>query len=143
MTLGGGYGWLSARHGLTIDNLVQAIVVTADGSVLIANDTTNSDLFWAIRGGGSNFGVVTELVFLLHEQRRTVFGGLLAYPLPKLGQLVDVIREWSADLRDDAGLHLVLVKGPPGNISYHPTCTVAMVSGLIKSRRTCVGLCVL
>ncbi|TFK28997.1 FAD-binding domain-containing protein [Coprinopsis marcescibilis] len=79
LTLGGGFGWLSGRHGLTIDNLKQATIVTSSGDILTVNATQHPDVFWAIRGGGSNFGVVTEFVFHMHPQRARVFAGELVY----------------------------------------------------------------
>ncbi|KAI0332484.1 FAD-binding domain-containing protein [Cubamyces sp. BRFM 1775] len=96
LALGAGYGWLSGAHGLTIDNIVQATVVTADGSVRTASKTENADLLWGIRGAGPNFGVVTEFVLQLHPQRRTVFGGLIFFTADKLHQLLDVTRDWWA-----------------------------------------------
>ncbi|KAM5534865.1 hypothetical protein V8D89_011420 [Ganoderma adspersum] len=94
LILGGGYGWLSGAHGLAIDNLVQATVVTADGSILTANEKENADLFWAIRGAGSNFGVVTEFVLQLHPQRRTIFCGLAIFTPDKLEALLDITQAW-------------------------------------------------
>ncbi|EJD01263.1 uncharacterized protein FOMMEDRAFT_169418 [Fomitiporia mediterranea MF3/22] len=94
LTLGEGYGRLSGEHGLTIGNLVQATVVVADGSILTANETENGDLFWAIRGGGCNFGVVTEFVFKLYEQRRTIYAGVLIYPPSLVNTLIQALNNW-------------------------------------------------
>ena len=96
LTLGGGYGWLTPRHGLTIDNLLQATIVTSSGAAVTCSNKVNPDLFWAIRGGGCNFGVCTEFVFKLHPQRRTVYAGVLFYPAlkEKLEELVKVTTEW-------------------------------------------------
>ncbi|ASR39302.1 FAD-linked oxidase [Prauserella marina] len=79
-TLGGGIGWLVRRYGLTMDNLIGADVVTADGGYLRADDDHNPDLFWALRGGGGNFGVVTSFDYRLHDIGRTVYSGLVFYP---------------------------------------------------------------
>jgi FAD/FMN-containing dehydrogenase len=80
LTLGGGFGWLSRRYGMTIDNLVGADIVTADGELRHASATSNEDLFWAIRGGGGNFGVVTQFEYALHEVGPLVYGGLVVLP---------------------------------------------------------------
>jgi len=96
LTLGGGYGWLSGLHGLVLDNLVQAIVVGASGEKFVASKTTNPDLFWGIRGGGSNFGVVSEFTYKLHPQRRTVFAGMATYPPSKLDELFATAEKWWA-----------------------------------------------
>ncbi len=80
-TTGGGYGWTSSKHGLTCDNLVSAEVVTADGRVVTASQDENEDLFFGIRGGSGNFGIVTRFDFRLHELGPTVFGGLAIWPV--------------------------------------------------------------
>ncbi|OCH95988.1 FAD-binding domain-containing protein [Obba rivulosa] len=94
LIVGGGYGWLSGKYGLAIDNLVQATVVTANGSILTANATENSDLFWGIRGGGCNFGVVTEFVLKLHPQRRTIYAGFVVFSPDKLQAIASAVQTW-------------------------------------------------
>ncbi|KAH8114756.1 FAD-binding domain-containing protein [Phellopilus nigrolimitatus] len=96
LTLGGGYGYLASEHGYTCDNLLQAKMVLANGSIVTANETENEDLFWAIRGGGSNFGVCTEFVFRLHEQRKTVYAGILAFPGPLAVESLRTLEKWLA-----------------------------------------------
>ncbi|KAG6835269.1 hypothetical protein H0H93_003257 [Arthromyces matolae] len=114
LVLGGGYGWLSAEHGLAIDNLVQATVVTADGSILNANESENPDLFFGIRGGGSNFGVVTELVLRLHPQRKTVYAGPLIFAPPALEKLVDLTAKWWEGAGEKESMMQALTMGPDG-----------------------------
>ncbi|KAF8060168.1 hypothetical protein FPV67DRAFT_1453295 [Lyophyllum atratum] len=115
LTLGGGYGWLSSQHGMVVDNLVQATVVTADGSILTANDYVHSDLFFGIRGGGSNFGVVTEFVYRLHRQRPTVYAGMLAFPPSVLEKLIEVTGTWWENAGQKEAMIQVLGPGPDGN----------------------------
>ncbi|TFK22892.1 FAD binding domain-containing protein [Coprinopsis marcescibilis] len=115
LTLGGGYGWLSGQHGLVSDNLQQATVVTADGTIRTVNDTENAELFWAIRGGGSNFGVVTEFVFRLHPQREKVFGGRAMYGSDKIEALIEVTREWLPRIKENEGIFQTAVTMPDGN----------------------------
>ena len=91
LTLGGGYGWLSGEHGLTIDNLVAVQMVLADGSIITANEMKNADLFWAVRGAGHSFGITTEFTYRVHPQKEVVFGGQLALIPPKLPQLIEYI----------------------------------------------------
>ena len=80
LTLGGGLGWLMGKHGFTIDNLISADIVTADGQLRKASAKDHADLFWALRGGGGNFGVVTSLEYRLHPVSE-VLGGMVIYPL--------------------------------------------------------------
>ncbi|KAF8639953.1 hypothetical protein AX17_001203 [Amanita inopinata Kibby_2008] len=112
LTLGGGFGWLTGSHGLALDNVVQATVVTADGSVLTASETENPHLFFGIRGGGCNFGVITQFVLKLHPQRPTVFAGLLVYPLTLWEKVVNIAAEWWPKVGEKEGMLLLLTKGP-------------------------------
>ena len=100
LTLSGGIGWLRSRHGLAIDNVVSAEVVTADGRVIRANATENADLFWALRGGGGNFGVVTEFEFALHPVGPTV---MFAAPILPIEAGAGPIRTWRDFLADKHG----------------------------------------
>ena len=99
LTLGGGIGWLRNKYGLSCDNLISAEVVTADGSVLTANDKENADLFWALRGGGGNFGVVTSFEFKLHPVGPAVAAVFSMYPLRSSRDVMKRWREWSRLLR--------------------------------------------
>ena len=94
LTLGGGMGWLTRKPGLSIDNLVSAQVVTADGRILRARADENPDLFWAIRGGGGNFGVVTEFEFALHPVGPIVQVGMLFWGLEQGGDVLRLAREY-------------------------------------------------
>jgi FAD/FMN-containing dehydrogenase len=91
LTLGGGYGWLRRKHGLSSDNVIEAEVVTADGSVLTASADENPDLYWAIRGGGGNFGIVTSFTFALHPVGPEVAFSATFYPIEEYAQ---VLRGW-------------------------------------------------
>ena len=81
LTLGGGFGWLTRKYGMTIDCLVSVDVVTANGNRVRASETENADLFWAIRGGGGNFGIVTQFEFRLHQVGPEILAGLIVFPL--------------------------------------------------------------
>lgn len=89
LTLGGGYGYLTGKHGLAIDNLSEVELVLASGEIVIANEKQNQDLFWAIRGAGANFGVVTKLVFKAHVQENLVWGGNLGFGKAQLKDVID------------------------------------------------------
>lgn len=113
LTLGGGFGWLSRKYGMTIDNLVHATVVTAAGKVLRASATENPDLFWALRGGGGNFGVVTEFEFLLHPVGPELLSGLLVYPVSEAKRVLMHYREFAELAPDELSVWTLLRKAPP------------------------------
>src|SRR5204862_6467686 len=109
LTLGGGIGHLVGLHGLTLDNLIGAIVVTADGEVVPAREDDNADLFWALRGGGGNFGVVVDFAFRLHPVD-LLLGGLLRYRLEDAETVVTAWRELMAAAPDELVCFVVLAR---------------------------------
>jgi FAD/FMN-containing dehydrogenase len=113
LTLGGGFGWLSRKYGLTCDNLRAADVVTADGELRHASESENPDLFWALRGGGGNFGVVTSFEFDLHEVGPEVLSGPLVYPLEQAPEVLRRYREFAGQAPDEAVAWCVLRHAPP------------------------------
>ena len=113
LTLGGGFGWLTRKHGLTIDNLVCAEMVTADGQLRQVSQRENPDLFWAIRGGGGNFGIVTSFDFVLHEVGPEVLSGLIVHPFEDAMAVVDQYRKFVATSPDELSCWLVFRKAPP------------------------------
>jgi FAD/FMN-containing dehydrogenase len=113
LTLGAGFGWISRTFGLSIDNLISADVVTADGRLVQASEEHDPDLFWAIRGGGGNFGVVTSFEFKLHRVGPEVLSGLIIHPLAQAGELLRAYRRISAEAPDELAEWFVLRKAPP------------------------------
>jgi len=113
LTLGGGLGWLMGKHGLSIDNLISADVVTADGQFRRASVKDNSDLFWALRGGGGNFGVVTSLEYRLHPVTQ-VLGGMVIYPLDQARDVLRFYRDFTGTLPDEAEAYAALLTAPEG-----------------------------
>jgi FAD/FMN-containing dehydrogenase len=113
LTLGGGFGWLSRRFGLTIDNLLSAEVVTADGEAVRASATDHPDLFWAIRGGGGNFGVVTSFEFRLHPVGPEVLSGLIVHPLAAARDVLRFYRDFLPTTPEEFVCWFVLRKAPP------------------------------
>jgi len=111
-TLGGGIGWLMRQHGLTADNLVAAELVTADGQTLRASEKDNSDLLWALRGGGGNFGIVTRFEYRLHPVAQ-VIGGLTLYPAVRAGAMLRFFREIADSAPDELTLLLAFITAPP------------------------------
>ncbi len=113
LTLGGGLGWLMRKYGLTCDNLVSADVVTAGGRFLKASADENDDLFWALRGGGGNFGVVTSFEFRLHELEPIV-GGMAMYPQAKIRDMLHLFRDFTSGAPDSVTTMAGVTAGPPG-----------------------------
>jgi len=113
LTLGGGFGWLSRKYGLTIDNLLSADVVTAAGELVHASEKDNPDLFWAVRGGGGNFGVVTSFEYKLHAVGPQVLAGLIVHPFAKAKELLDGYRRFVAQAPDELTVWVVMRKAPP------------------------------
>jgi FAD/FMN-containing dehydrogenase len=112
LTLGGGLGWLSSKYGLTVDNLISADVVTADGRFLPASATENQDLFWALRGGCGNFGVVTSFEYQLHAVGPTILGGMVVHPLSKAKDVLRFYREFSKAAPDELTIYAGFLNPP-------------------------------
>ena len=114
LTLGGGMGWLSCRYGLTCDNLLAADVVTADGRLLRASPAEHPDLFWGLRGGGGNFGVVTAFEFRLHPVGPTVAAGMVVHPLERAVDVLRFYREFVAGAPDEVNTACAFLTAPDG-----------------------------
>lgn len=130
LTLGGGIGYLARAHGLSIDNLRSADVVLADGSFVTASETEHADLFWALRGGGGNFGVVTELKFDLHPVD-TIYGGPMFFELDVAEELFTTYREWIAAAPRAMGAFPAFQIAPP--LPFIPEDRVGEPFGLVVS----------
>jgi FAD/FMN-containing dehydrogenase len=113
LTLGGGFGWLTRKFGMTIDNLVSADVVAADGRLLRVSESENADLFWAIRGGGGNFGIVTNFEFRLHPVGPQVLSGLVVHPFADAKKILTAYQPILAKASDDLTCWAVMRKAPP------------------------------
>lgn len=112
-TLGSGSGWLERKHGLAADNLVSAELVLADGSVVRASEREHEDLFWGLRGGSGNFGIVTSFEFRLHPVGPIVLGGMLLHPGPRAVDVLRFFREFMAKAPDEVGAAVALISAPP------------------------------
>jgi FAD/FMN-containing dehydrogenase len=115
LTLGGGLGWLMPKYGLALDNLRSAEMVMADGSVCHASASENPDLFWAIRGGGGNFGIAASLEYALHPVGPIITGGVVVHPFPKAAEVLRFFRETCASLPDEVMLAAALQTAPDGS----------------------------
>ncbi len=131
LTLGGGWGYLTRRFGWTVDNLEEVDVVTADGDVLTANATTHDDLFWAVRGGGGNFGVVTRFSFRLHPVGPRIVAGLTAWSADRAGEILRAYREITSAAPRELTLAVVIRHAPPAPFvppAWHGKKIVAVVA---------------
>ncbi len=129
-TLGGGIGWLMRKHGLACDNLRSAEVVTADGQILTASETENADLFWGLRGGGGNFGIVTAFEFDLHPVGPTVTAGAVFYPGERAEEIMRFYRDFVRDLPDELTTLVNLLTAPPAPFlpeEWHGKKLVALI----------------
>jgi FAD/FMN-containing dehydrogenase len=113
LTLGGGIGWLARKYGLACDNLLSADVVTSDGKVVVADPKQHADLFWAIRGGGGNFGVVTSLEYRLHPVGPMVTGGIALYPIDQAASLLRFYRDYISRAPDELSAFPAFITVPP------------------------------
>jgi FAD/FMN-containing dehydrogenase len=120
LALGSGSGWLERKLGYTCDSLLEAEVVTADGRVVVASDEQNPDLFWGLRGGGGNFGVVTRFTFRLHPVGPIVLGGMLMYPAAMAVEVLKNFRDYMLTAPDEVGAALAFVTAPPIDVVPEP-----------------------
>jgi FAD/FMN-containing dehydrogenase len=131
LTLGGGIGWLMRKHGLTIDQLLSVDVVTADGELVRASSDENADLFWGVRGGGGNFGVVTEFRFRLNPVGPVVVAGPIFWPISESERVLRFYRDWIADAPNELMTIVIHRKAPPLPFvpqELHGELVVAVVS---------------
>jgi hypothetical protein len=113
LTLGGGIGWLMRKHGLTVDQLLAVELITADGDLVKASESENADLFWGVRGGGGNFGIVTEFEFRLHPVGPLVLAGPVFWPMKHSPEVLRFYRDWIAEAPDELMTIVIHRKAPP------------------------------
>ncbi len=113
LTLGGGFGWLSRRYGMTVDNLLGMDVIIADGRQLHASESENPDLFWGLRGGGGNFGIVTSFEYQLHSVGPNVLCGLIAFPFDQAKSIITQFARFTETMPDDLNVWMIARKAPP------------------------------
>jgi FAD/FMN-containing dehydrogenase len=134
LTLGGGFGWISRKFGTSSDNLVAAEIVTADGTWNRVSAEEHPDLFWAIRGGGGNFGVVTLFEFQLHPVGPEIYGGLVIYPLEQGAEVLPKYRDFVASMSDDLTVWAVMRFAPSSRSGTSARLT-ASISARCRSPR--------
>jgi FAD/FMN-containing dehydrogenase len=117
LTLGGGFGWLAGKYGMTVDNLLAADVVTATGELVVASSEEHPDLFWALRGGSGNFGVVTSFEYRLHEVGPLITGGAVFHPFPSALDVLRFYRNFVSEMPDDVTAYAVLLTTPGGPVA--------------------------
>jgi FAD/FMN-containing dehydrogenase len=132
LTLGSGSGWLERKFGFTVDNLLSVDVVTADGGFLTASEDENEELFWGLRGGGGNFGIVTSFEYRLHELGPIVAGGLLAYPRDRAPEILRAWRDHMAQAPDEVCGGFAFITAPPEEfvpeeVRLQPVCGVVFL----------------
>jgi FAD/FMN-containing dehydrogenase len=115
LTLGGGLGWLMSKYGLALDNLLSVDLVLADGRMVTASDNDNADLFWAVRGGGGNFGIASSFEYQLHPVGPTITGGVVAYPITRAREALRFFRDYTASLPDELAVVAALLHAPDGS----------------------------
>lgn len=120
LTLGGGVGYLGCKHGMTADNLIAADIVTATGELLHIDEDNHGDLFWAIRGGGGNFGIVTKFIFQLHPVNRTVIAGMILFPMEEAKKIMQFYRDFVRNAPDELMSYAGFITTPEGL----PVCAV-------------------
>jgi FAD/FMN-containing dehydrogenase len=113
LTLGGGFGWLTRKYGMTVDNLVSVDVTLASGDQVRASEEENPDLFWAVRGGGGNFGIVTQFEYELHPLGPEILAGLIVFPIEQAKRVLQLYREFVADAAKELSIWAVLRQAPP------------------------------
>jgi FAD/FMN-containing dehydrogenase len=113
LTLGGGFGWLTRQYGMTVDNLVSVDLITANQQKLRASEQSNQDLFWAVRGGGGNFGIVTQFEFKLHPVGPEILAGLIVFPLSQAKKVLKQYRDFVESAPPELNVWVVLRKAPP------------------------------
>jgi len=139
LTLGGGLGWLMGKYGLALDNLRSVELITAEGKILRASKDEEPDLFWAVRGGGGNFGVVTSFEFQLHPVGPTVTGGLIAYPFDRARDLLRFFRDSTSSLPDEHMIFGGLIHAPGGSgakLAAMVTCHCGSLASGEKAMRS-------
>ncbi len=131
LTLGTGSGWLERKLGFAADNLIAADVVTADGRLVHASEDENADLLWGLRGGGGNFGVVTDFTYRLHEVGPTILGGMIVWPIEQAGEVFRAYRELMAEAPDEIGGAGAILTAPPAPFlpaELHGTHVAAVIT---------------